>query len=120
MEFLESGYESRAMDKLAHLLCEEVQAEACDVFLFEDYKSQFRLVGSTHGQERVGQEKFGRDELEKLESCFLLEHDANVIGAVVLKKVKKTEVLAGVAERTVENVVGCREDRFDARNDGKI
>ncbi len=93
MEFLESGYESHAMDKLAHLLCEEVQAESCDVFLFEDYKSQFRLVGSTHGQERVGQEKFSRGELEKLENCFLLEHDTNVIGAVVLKKVKKTEVL---------------------------
>ncbi|MBC7121651.1 MAG: histidine kinase, partial [Pseudothermotoga sp.] len=115
MEFLESGYQSHAMDKLAHLLCEEVQAEACDVFLFEDYKSQFRLVGSTHGQERVGQEKFGRDELEKLESCFLLEHDANVIGAVVLKKVKKTEALQELLKElsktlwVAEKIVSMRE-----------
>jgi len=98
MEFLQSGYESHAMDKLAHLLCEEVQAEACDVFLFEDYKSQFRLVGSTHGQERVGQEKFDKDELEKLQRCFLLEHDKNVIGAVVLKEAKRVEVLQNLLE----------------------
>ncbi|WP_448524343.1 ATP-binding protein [Pseudothermotoga sp.] len=98
MEFLESGYESHAMDKLAHLLCEEAQAEACDVFLFEDYKSQFRLVGSTHGQERVGQEKFGRDELEKLENCFLLEHDTNVIGAVIMRGTKRVEVLQKLLE----------------------
>lgn len=98
MQFLESGYESRAMDELAHELCEETQAESCDVFLFESHKSQFRLVGSTHEQEKVGQEKLSRNEIEKLEGCFLLEQNSETIGAVVLKNARKTERLQHLLE----------------------
>ncbi|WP_041076142.1 GAF domain-containing sensor histidine kinase [Thermotoga caldifontis] len=95
MEFFERGYESHAMDKLASIFCEETQAEACDVYLFEDHRSRFRLVGSTHKRESVGQEKLGKDEIEGLKDSFLLEYNAKTIGAVVLKQPKKLENLQG-------------------------
>ncbi|MCS7175496.1 ATP-binding protein [Pseudothermotoga sp.] len=96
MEFLEKGYESHAMNKLVNLLCEEAQAESCDMFLFEEYKSLFRLVGSTHNQEKVGQLKLSRDELEKFEGNFFLEHGARIVGALVLKRPQKPEMMPSI------------------------
>lgn len=79
------------MGRIASLLCEETQAESCDVFLFEEYKSQFRLVGSTHEEEKVGQLKLNQDELERLEGNFFLKCDERIIGAIVLKRPRNIE-----------------------------
>lgn len=103
------------MDRLASTLCEETQAEACDVYLFEDYRSRFRLVGSTHRQESVGQEKLSKDEIEGLKDSFLLEYGAKTIGAVVLRQPKRLENLRGWLEelsRTLwiaEKIVSLQE-----------
>lgn len=115
MEFLEKGYESRSMDKIAFLLCEETQAESCDVFLFEEYKSQFRLVGSTHGEEKVGQLKLSQDELEKLEGNFFLKYDERIIGAIVLKQPRNLEIMSNTLSELAktlwiaERMVSMRE-----------
>lgn len=103
------------MDKIAFLLCEETQAESCDVFLFEEYKSQFRLVGSTHGEEKVGQLKLSRDELEKLEGNFFLKYDERIIGAIVLKQPRNLEIMSNMLSELAktlwiaERMVSMRE-----------
>lgn len=115
MEFLEKGYESHSMDKIAFLLCEETQAESCDVFLFEEYKSQFRLVGSTHQEEKVGQLKLSQDELEKLEGNFFLKYDEKIIGAIVLKRPRSLEIMSSTLSELAktlwiaERMVSMRE-----------
>lgn len=103
------------MDKIAFLLCEETQAESCDVFLFEEYKSQFRLVGSTHGEEKVGQLKLSQDELEKLEGNFFLKYDERIIGAIVLKQPRNLEIMSNMLSELAktlwiaERMVSMRE-----------
>lgn len=103
------------MDKIAFLLCEETQAESCDVFLFEEYRSQFRLVGSTHGEEKVGQLKLSQDELEKLEGNFFLKYDERIIGAIVLKQPRNLEIMSNTLSELAktlwiaERMVSMRE-----------